>query len=166
MQPTRPRQRHRYLQPAEDVRALRFSLQLTQAQFAARLGVSKRTVIRGEQRGLELPWTEYGPRGNVWIAWKAMQLEAADRAAAGRSVKSHPAPDLEASDTLSRIAAKVSPPAARGDAHLQVDAFAAAKRPPRRKKPKPRAPKKRLRLSRELIKARGGKNAGRTRGER
>ena len=42
-----------WLQPASVVRTLRKRLCLSQQRFAERLGVSRRTVIRGEQRGLE-----------------------------------------------------------------------------------------------------------------
>src|SRR5712671_6310735 len=72
-----PSQRRRYLEPAERVRDLRRQLSLTQAEFAERLGVTRRTVIRGEQRGLEIPWRS-GPRGSVWDAWVCLQAAAAD----------------------------------------------------------------------------------------
>lgn len=41
--------------PAAQVAAVRATLKLTQAEFAERLGISRRTVIRGECRGIELP---------------------------------------------------------------------------------------------------------------
>lgn len=57
------------------MRELRRRLRLTQAAFAERLGVSVRTVIRGEQRGLEIPWRS-DSRDGVREAWAALQREA------------------------------------------------------------------------------------------
>lgn len=77
--------RRRYLEPAENVRALREGLHLTQSEFAERLRVTRRTVIRGEQRGLELPLGSWGPRGHVWEAWAELQRQLAKPAIASSS---------------------------------------------------------------------------------
>lgn len=123
-----PRQRRRYLEPAEHVRDLRRRLGLTQLEFAARLGVHVRTIIRGEQRGLELPLGEWGPRGDVWKRWVELQSAPAvfdgDRHELGRSSKCH-----------------VPRPKARTAGR---DTYHAIARP---------RPKGRLRLSRDLLRA-------------
>jgi DNA-binding XRE family transcriptional regulator len=41
---------------ADQVNALRSKLQLTQAGMAKLLHVSRRTIVRAEQRGMEAPW--------------------------------------------------------------------------------------------------------------
>jgi hypothetical protein len=120
-------QRHRYLEPAEHVRELRRRLSLSQGEFAERLGVTRRTVIRGEQRGLELPLGSWGPRGDVWTRWCELQRLPAvdgDRAELGRSAKCH-SPEKKEPVTLN----------ARSRA--------------RRSAPRPK--KKRLRLSRDRL---------------
>ena len=61
---------------AERVRSLRVTLCLSQDELAARLGVTRRTIIRGEQRGLELPWRPDSPRAHVYKAWRELQEEA------------------------------------------------------------------------------------------
>jgi DNA-binding transcriptional regulator YiaG len=72
-----PSSRHR-LTP-ETVRAVRTGLYLTQEDFAALLGVSRRTVIRWE-RGEHLPVGTYGRKHRAafhrlwhrykeWLAW-------------------------------------------------------------------------------------------------
>jgi transcriptional regulator with XRE-family HTH domain len=68
----------RYLIPAADVIEIRSALRLTQSALAERLGVTRRTVIRGEQRGLEIPST-YGdsPRKAVAEAWRELKADAA-----------------------------------------------------------------------------------------
>lgn len=68
----------RYLVPAADVTAVRTALHLTQRELATRLGVTRRTVIRGEQRGLEIP-SSYGdsPRKAVGEAWRELKAQAA-----------------------------------------------------------------------------------------
>lgn len=74
------------------MRELRRRLSLTQDEFAAALGVTRRTVIRGEQRGLELPLGSWGPRGDVWTCWTELQslpAVAGDRGELGRSAKCH-----------------------------------------------------------------------------
>lgn len=91
---------------AADVRALRRALRLTQKQFAAELGVARRTVIRGEQRGLEIPWYSSSDfRHVLHAAWDSLQKRAADAARALKAASSR-------SDTSA--IAKVSPaPTAR-----------------------------------------------------
>lgn len=71
-----PSRRHRNLVPAETVRELRRRLSLTQSEFAERLGVARRTVIRGEQRGLEIPTRIFlNKRGDVAREWYDMVTE-------------------------------------------------------------------------------------------
>jgi hypothetical protein len=88
--------RFRYLEPAETVIALRQALSLSQGDFARRLGVSRRTVIRGELRGLELPLGPWGSRGHIFTAWSELQAEAADRAELARSTKCHTPAEIAA----------------------------------------------------------------------
>ena len=85
---------------AEEVRAIRRTLELTQAELAERLQVSRRTIIRGEQRGLEVPWYSTGNINRYELSrlWDLAQKEAADRARAARAPKSH----LPREVTLSR----------------------------------------------------------------
>lgn len=67
----------RYLVPAADVIEVRSALRLKQSELAKRLGVTRRTVIRGEQRGLEIPYRlGDSPRKAVGEAWHALELEA------------------------------------------------------------------------------------------
>jgi transcriptional regulator with XRE-family HTH domain len=71
--------------PAAQVCAVRKVLKLSQAELAERLGVSRRTIIRGERRGIELP-SRYGwgrpadfdksPRGQLPGKWAAALKEA------------------------------------------------------------------------------------------
>lgn len=68
--------KRRSLIPPERVREVRASLKLSQREFAERLGVSRRTVIRGEQRGLEVPWATWKSRGDVRIAWDELEEDA------------------------------------------------------------------------------------------
>jgi transcriptional regulator with XRE-family HTH domain len=64
--------------PAGEVTALRAALRLKQSELARRLGVTRRTVIRGEQRGLEIPSTyDDSPRKAVGEAWRELKAEAA-----------------------------------------------------------------------------------------
>lgn len=89
-----PYKRRRDLIDAERVRLVRETLGLSQGQFASALGVARRTVIRGEQRGLDIPW--YRPdstRGRVLEAWKRLEQQAADRPRA--RVKGHRRPHAE-----------------------------------------------------------------------
>jgi hypothetical protein len=109
-------------QTAEEVRELRRALFLTQRQFAQALGVSRRTVIRGEQRGLEVPWFSASNTGrhDLHERWCALQAQAADRAARRRAdgvivspVSGRSLARPRAGATYPAIAGKVSPPAAR-----------------------------------------------------
>lgn len=59
--------RHRALVPATELVELRSRLSLTQQQLADRLGVSRRTIIRGEQRGID--------RGAVGKAFARLKAE-------------------------------------------------------------------------------------------
>lgn len=68
--------------PAVTVRTLRKRLCLSQQQFAERLGVSRRTVIRGEQRGLE-------PLGEVRLRLVALSAAVSHPVRKSRRV-SHP----------------------------------------------------------------------------
>jgi transcriptional regulator with XRE-family HTH domain len=61
----------------DDVRGLRSALCLSQEELAKRLGVTRRTVIRAEQRGIEIPWRPDSPRAAVYAAWAQLQEEAA-----------------------------------------------------------------------------------------
>lgn len=47
--------------PARELVELRRRLSLTQLELAERVGLSRRTVIRGEQRGIELPVSIWQP---------------------------------------------------------------------------------------------------------
>lgn len=58
---------------ASELIRVRRRLQLTQAEFAARLGVSRRTVIRGELRGIELPWGPWNERWPLRERWNELQ---------------------------------------------------------------------------------------------
>jgi DNA-binding XRE family transcriptional regulator len=67
---------------AAEFATVRATLGDSQGQFAERLGVSRRTVIRGEQRGIELP-RSYGwgrkpdsTRGQLADKWKAARATA------------------------------------------------------------------------------------------
>jgi hypothetical protein len=62
------------------VRELRRALNLTQREFAQLLGVSRRTIIRGEQRGLEVPWYSSGSidRYELSRLWNLAEQRAAD----------------------------------------------------------------------------------------
>jgi DNA-binding XRE family transcriptional regulator len=69
--------RHRGLVDAAEVRRVRAALELTQAQLAAALGVSRRTVIRGEARGMDIPWRGDSSRAGVRAAWVRLQAKCA-----------------------------------------------------------------------------------------
>lgn len=66
---------------APEFAAVRLTLGLSQGAFAARLGISRRTAIRGEQRGIELP-SRYGmqngtpQRRALLETWEAARKEA------------------------------------------------------------------------------------------
>jgi DNA-binding XRE family transcriptional regulator len=92
---------------AETVRELRRTLKLTQGQLAQLLGVSRRTIIRGEQRGLEVPWYSSGSidRYELSRLWELAQQQAADLRNLAIAKVSPPA----GGDTLPRPPAKVSP---------------------------------------------------------
>jgi hypothetical protein len=67
---------------AAEFATVRATLGDSQGQFAERLGVSRRTVIRGEQRGIEMP-RSYGwgrqpdsTRGQLADKWKAAREQA------------------------------------------------------------------------------------------
>lgn len=94
---------------ADEVRELRRALSLTQQQFADRLGVARRTIIRGEQRGLEVPWYSTGSidRYELSRLWDLAVKEAADRAQVRRAPKCHT--PREVTLPRSRPARKVSP---------------------------------------------------------
>jgi hypothetical protein len=64
--------RRRYLVEPARVRELR-----------GRLGVSGRTVIRGEQRWLEIPWRPDSMRVDVYQRWCGLAKRAADTPIAG-----------------------------------------------------------------------------------
>lgn len=61
--------RRRFLIDAAEVRNLRARLELSQREFAEELGVSHRTIVRAEQRGLEVPLDHRSPRAHVRHAW-------------------------------------------------------------------------------------------------
>ncbi len=94
---------------AEEVRELRRALKLTQQQLADRLGVSRRTIIRGEQRGIEVPWYSSGSidRYELTRTWGLAVKEAADRPHS-RDRVSVTSRGSSRSDTHRRISAKVS----------------------------------------------------------
>lgn len=88
---------------AAEFATVRAVLKLSQGEFAERLGVSRRTVIRGEQRGIELPpsWkSREGERDGLRGKWDAARDEAekrpADYVAAAKS------------DTIAKILAELS----------------------------------------------------------
>lgn len=58
---------------ASELIRVRRRLQLTQAEFAERLGVSRRTVIRGESRGIEVPWFSSSDRDSLRDRWNKLQ---------------------------------------------------------------------------------------------
>jgi DNA-binding XRE family transcriptional regulator len=63
--------------PADEVRRVRSLLMLSQAELAARLGVSRRTIIRGEERGMETPWWSRNPeRSELRKRWNEVKAEA------------------------------------------------------------------------------------------
>jgi ribosome-binding protein aMBF1 (putative translation factor) len=64
--------RVRQLVEAADVSTLREALGLSQAQLAAQLGVSRRTIIRGELRGMEIPFRPDSTRSSVYEAWNQL----------------------------------------------------------------------------------------------
>lgn len=86
---------------APEFACVRAVLKLSQGEFAERLGVSRRTVIRGEQRGIELPpsWTQREP-GGLRDKWETARKEA----------EADPARYVEAakSDTIAKILDKLS----------------------------------------------------------
>lgn len=97
---------------AAEFATVRAVLKLAQGEFAERLGVSRRTVIRGEQRGIELPpsWkSREGDRGGLRGKWDAARTEA----------ESRPADYVAAakSDTIAEILAKMSQAPERGGYH-------------------------------------------------
>ncbi len=61
--------RRRNLVAAEEVRRVRKANGMTQAEFALVLGVTVRTVVRGEQRGLEVPMRDDTKRPEVYLKW-------------------------------------------------------------------------------------------------
>jgi transcriptional regulator with XRE-family HTH domain len=64
---------------ADRVRLARARAQLSQRGLAAWLGVSRRTVIRGEQRGMEANyWSDVRRR---WAQLKRLEGDTLDRAA-------------------------------------------------------------------------------------
>jgi transcriptional regulator with XRE-family HTH domain len=89
------------------VRELRRALNLTQREFAQLLGVSRRTIIRGEQRGLEVPWYSSGSidRYELSRLWNLAEQRAADLRNPAIAKVSPPA----GGDTLQRSPPKVSP---------------------------------------------------------
>lgn len=89
---------------ADEVRELRRALGLTQQQFADRLGVTRRTIIRGEQRGLEVPWYSTGSidRYELSRLWDLAVKEAADRAQARAPSKCHAPREVTLSRSRSR----------------------------------------------------------------
>jgi hypothetical protein len=106
---------------------VRAVLKLSQGEFAERLGLSRRTVIRGEQRGIELPgryrhyyMQERGQAGQddlraqVREKWEAARKEArADRVRYLEAARS---------DTIAKILANVSPDEREHwERHLEVD---------------------------------------------
>lgn len=69
--------RDRDLISGADVLRVRMLLNMTQEQLAAELGVHRRTVIRGESRGLEIPWRNDSRRKIVREVWQQLQARAA-----------------------------------------------------------------------------------------
>jgi ribosome-binding protein aMBF1 (putative translation factor) len=107
---------------AETVRELRQTLGLTQREFAQLLGVSRRTIVRGEQRGLEVPWYSSGSidRYELSRLWNLAEQQASDLRQSGdrQNVTSGRRHSLRApggrftpagSDTLRGSPPKVSP---------------------------------------------------------
>lgn len=71
--------RRRELVPAAEVRRVRAALKMTQAEFATALDITPRTVIRGEARGLEVPWDENTRRPTVYVNWRRLIGKADER---------------------------------------------------------------------------------------
>jgi DNA-binding XRE family transcriptional regulator len=69
-------ERKRPLVDPTEVRRVRVALGMTQGQFAAALGIHVRTVVRGEARGLEVPWRGDTLRPGVWLAWYRLKAKA------------------------------------------------------------------------------------------
>lgn len=69
--------RRRDLIPAAEVRRVRLKNHMTQAAFAVALGVTARTVVRGEKRGLEIPMRPDTLRPEVWVNWCRLARKAA-----------------------------------------------------------------------------------------
>ena len=95
---------------ADEVRALRRTLGLTQTELARRLEVSRRTIIRGEQRGIEIPWYSTSDYRHVlYSKWRELQQLAADLLHS-RDRESVTSRGAAGGDTQKkRIRAKVSP---------------------------------------------------------
>lgn len=68
--------RRRELIAAAEVLRVRMLLNMTQAQLADALGVHRRTVIRGEARGIEIPWRVDTTRADVRDVWHQLQVKA------------------------------------------------------------------------------------------
>jgi len=69
--------RRRELISGAEVLRIRMLLNMTQEQLAAELGVHRRTVIRGEARGIEIPWRVDTRRADVRDVWHQLQDKAA-----------------------------------------------------------------------------------------
>ncbi len=131
--------RRRDLVPAERVREARALLKLTQAEFAARIGVTPRTVIRAEQRGL-------GRQGAVRDTWKAVWSAALDTFAVSPGESSRSDTLVSSSSRKCHVARRRKNPAFIRAAQTDGE---------RRIAPAGRAagaiPKKRLRLARDRL---------------
>lgn len=126
------------VRPAEFA-AVRATLKLSQLEFAERLGISRRTVIRGERRGIELP--------SAWSYHRRRHGLGDNPAAKLRDTWAAALKEAQRSDRFAGILEKVSQRLERAAANAAAD-FAAANglavdleevSPRRRSDSKPRA---------------------------
>jgi len=71
--------RRRDLIPADEVRRVRAAHGMSQTDFAVALGVTARTIVRGEQRGLYVPMRPDTRRPEVWVNWCRLQRSRAGK---------------------------------------------------------------------------------------
>jgi hypothetical protein len=89
---------------APEFAAVRLTLGLSQGAFAARLGISRRTAIRGEQRGIELP-SRYGMQSGTPARRALLETWEAARKQAQADPRYL---EIAAGDTIAKILGKMS----------------------------------------------------------
>lgn len=112
----------RWLRAAVVVKRVRAELGLTQEQFAARLGVTRRTIIRGEQRGLAIPYWSNNETRKAWDA----------AVAAAKAKAEPPAPAAKAKTSRRKKSRDTARP--RSSSTSKVSRRKKAKAKPRRRK--------------------------------